>query len=137
VCGMDNTERLDLAVQAQLAAVVADRVRDRTASVEQQYAPVARAIEDYVKLYGRDADPFDEFDIFLGLVIQHGGVDLGREDLLTGMEMYVQRAAASDAASDAMHELQEAMGDHQGTVLEWVGCTREAFGSALESKLRT
>ena len=66
---MDDIERLDLAVRAQLAAITADHVHDRTARLDRQYAPVARAIEEYVKLYGRDADPTDEFDDFLGLVI--------------------------------------------------------------------
>ena len=131
---MDHAERLDLAVRAQLAAIRADQARDRTALLERHYAPVSRAIEAYVELYGREADPADDFDVFLGLVIEKGGVDLGREDLLTGMEMYVERAAASDAAADAMHALQEALGDHQGTVREWVGCTEAEFVAALEAK---
>jgi len=134
---MDNAERLDLAVRARLAAIRADQARDRTALLERQYAPVSRAIEAYVKLYGREADPADDFDVFLGLVIENGGVDLGKEDLLTGMEMYMERAAASDAAADAMHELQEAMGDHQGTVREWVGCTEAEFIAAVGARLDT
>jgi hypothetical protein len=134
---MDKAERLELAVRAQLAAIRADQARERTAVLERHYAPVARAIEAYVAVYGREADPADDFDVFLGLVIEKGGVDLGREDLLTGMEMYVERAAASDAAADAMRELQEAMGDHQGTVRAWVGCTEAEFVAAVGARLDT
>jgi hypothetical protein len=134
---MDNAERLNLAVRAQLAAIRADQARDRTALLERHYAPIAKAIEAYVEMYGREADPADDFDVFLGLVIEKGGVYLGREDLLTGMEMYMERTAASDAAADAMHELQEAMGDHRGTVREWVGCTEAAFVAAVGAGLDT
>lgn len=130
---MEKAERLDLAVRARLASIRADEVRARTALLERQYAPVARAIEAYVGLYGRDADPSDDFDGFVGLVVQHGGVYLGREDVLTAMEMYVERTAATRAAADTTRELREAMGDHQGTVLRWVGCTRKQFESALAS----
>jgi hypothetical protein len=134
---MDKAERLDLAVRTRLASIRADQVRERTEMLERHYAPVSRAIKAYVELYGRDADPFDDFDVFLGLIIQHGGVDLGREDVLTGMEMYVERAAADSEAARATHELHEAMGDHQGSVLRWVGCTRTQFVSALESRLNS
>jgi hypothetical protein len=128
---MDKAERLDLAVRARLASIRADQVRERTELLERQYAPVSRAIEAYVEQYGRDADLFDDFDVFVGLVIQHGGGNLGREDVLTGMEMYVERAAAASEAADAVHRLHEAMGDHQGSVLKWVGCTRKQFVSRL------
>jgi hypothetical protein len=132
---MDKAERLDLAVRARLASIRADQVRERTELLERQYAPVSRAIEAYVKQYGRDADPFDDFDVFVGLVIQHGGGNLGREDMLTGTEMYVEREAAASEAARATHELHEAMGDHQGSILKWVGCTRKELVSAVEAKL--
>lgn len=132
---MNKSERLELAVQARLASIKADQVRDRTDVLDRQYAPVARAIEAYVGLYGRDADPADDFDGFVGLVVQHGGVYLGREDVLTAMEMYVERVAAARAAADTTRELREAMGDHRGTMLDWVGCTKKQFTSTLESRL--
>jgi hypothetical protein len=132
---MDRAERLDLAVRARLASIKADRVRERTALLDRQYAPVARAIEDYVERHGRDADPFDDFDTFIGLIVGHGGVDLGREDVLTATEMYVRRAAAESEATEATRALEEAMGDHRGTVLKWAGCTRKQFHSALQSRL--
>ena len=132
---MDKSERLELAVRARLASIRADRARERTAVLERQYAPVSRAIEAYVEQYGKAADPSDDFDAFLGLIIQHGGVNLGREDVLTGMELYVERAAAASEAAAATRALNEAMGDHQGTVLKWVGCTQEEFNAALESGL--
>ena len=37
----------------------------------------------------------------------------------------------------AMHELQEAMGDHQGTVRAWVGCTEAEFVAAVGARLDT
>src|SRR3954447_21513504 len=106
---MDKAERLEIAVRARLASIRADQVRERTGLLERQYAPVLRAIEAYVKQYGRDADPFDDFGVFVGLVIRHGGGNLGREDILTGTEMYVERAAAASDATRATHELHEAM----------------------------
>jgi hypothetical protein len=132
---MDRAERLDLAVRARLAAIRADQVRERTASLDRQYVPVVKAIEDYMGRHGNDADPFDDFDVFLGLIVRHGGGNLGREDVLTGTELYVQRAAAASEAADATHALAEAKGDHRGSVLRWVGCTRKQFSSALESRL--
>jgi len=132
---MDKSERLDLAVRARLASIRADQVRERTRVLERQYASVARAIEAYVEQYGTAADPFDDFDAFLGLIIQHGGVNLGREDVLKGMALYVERAAAASEAEAATRALHEAMGGRQGTVLKWVGCTRKQFDSALESRL--
>jgi hypothetical protein len=134
VLGMDKSERLDLAVRARLASLRADQVRERTRLLDRQYASVSRAIEAYVEQYGTAADPSDDFDAFLGLIIQHGGVELGREDVLTGMELYVERAAAASEAEAATHALDEAMGDHRGTVLKWVGCTRKQFDAALESR---
>jgi hypothetical protein len=44
----------------------------------------------------------------------------------------VRRAAA---ASEAARALEEAMGDHRGTVLGWVGCSRKQFDAALASRL--
>jgi len=132
---MDKAERLDLAVRVQLAAIRADEVRTRTALLERQYAPIARAIEAYLGLYGRDADPADDFEVFVGLVVQNGGANLGREDVLAAMEMYAERAAASRAAADVMQELHTAMGDHRGTVAKWVGCTRQQFTSAVAARL--
>ena len=132
---MDKAERLDLAVRVQLAAIRADEVRTRTALLERQYAPVAKAIEGYVGLYGRDADPADDFDVFVGLVVQNGGANHGREDVLAAMEMYAERAAASHAAADVMQELHTAMGDHRGTVAKWVGCTRKQLTSAVTARL--
>jgi hypothetical protein len=132
---MDKAERLDLAIRVRLASIRSDQVRERTGLLEREYAPVSRAIEAYVKQYGEQSDPFDDFDVFLGLLIEHQGANLGREDVLTGMEMYVERAAAASEAAAAVHTLHEAMGDHQGSVLKWVGCTRKQFVSALESRL--
>ena len=63
-----------------------------------------------------------------------GRLDLASEDVLTATEMYVRRAAAAAASADAARALQAAMGDHRGTVLGWVGCTRERFESALGSR---
>ena len=134
---MDRAERLDLAVRARLASIEADRVRERTASLDRQYMPVARAIEEYVEQHGRRADPFDDFDTFIGLIVRHGGTDLGREDVLTATEMYVRRAAAESEAAEATRTLEEATGDHRGTALKWVGCTRKQFDSALESRLNS
>jgi hypothetical protein len=132
---MDKAQRLDLAAQARLASLRAGRVRERTASLERQYALVSKAIEAYVERYGKEADPSDDFDAFLELIIQHGGVNLGREEVLTGMEMYVARAAASSDAAAALRALHGAMGAYRGTVLKWVGCTRKQFDAALESRL--
>jgi hypothetical protein len=78
---------------------------------------------------------FDDFDTFVGLIVQHGGTDLGREDVLTATEQYMQRAAASDAAAEATRALAAAMGGYRGTVLKWAGCTRKQFDSALQSRL--
>jgi hypothetical protein len=55
VLGLDRAERLDLAVRARLDSIRADWVRERTAILDRQYAPVARAIQDYVERHGRDA----------------------------------------------------------------------------------
>jgi hypothetical protein len=110
-------------------------MRERTAILDRQYVPVARAIEEYVGRHGRDADPFDDFDAFIGMIVRHGGIDLGREDVLTATEMYVRRAAAESEAADATRSLEEAMGDHRGTVLKWAGCTRKQFDAALASRL--
>lgn len=133
---MDKSERLNLAVEAQLASIRAGQVRERTAILERHYGPIARAINAYLDLYGREADPADHLDVFLGLVIEQGGVDLGREDLLTAMEMYAQRAAADSAAAQSMHRLREAMGEHQGPVLTWVSCTKRHFNAALAERLK-
>jgi hypothetical protein len=135
VLGMDRAARLDLAVRARLASIRADRMLERTSLLDRQYISVTRAIEEYVELYGRDADPFDDFDTFVGLILRHGGIDLGREDVLTATEMYVQRAAATSESIGAARELEAAMGDHRGTILRWVGCTRKQFDAALESRL--
>ena len=131
---MDRAARLDLAVRSRLASIRADRVRERTGILDRQYVSVARAIEDYVERHGRHADPFDDFDTFIGLIVGHGGTDLGREDVLTATEQYVQRAAAASESAEATRALEEAMGDHRGAVLRWVGCTRKQFDSALESR---
>jgi phosphate uptake regulator len=132
---MDRAARLDLAVRARLASIRANQVRERTALLDRQYVSVARAIEEYVEQHGRGADPFDDFDTFIGLIVRHGGTDLGWVDVLTATEQYVQRAAATTEAADAARALEEAVGDHRGTVLAWVGCTRRQFDSALESRL--
>jgi hypothetical protein len=132
---MDRAARLDLAVRTRLALIEADRTRERTASLDRQYVPVARAIEEYVERHGRHADPFDDFDTFIGLIVRHGGTNLGREDVLTATEQYVQRAAAASESAEATRALEAAMGDHRGTVLTWVGCTRTQFDVALESRL--
>jgi hypothetical protein len=131
---MDRAARLDLAVRARLALIEADRTRERTAPLDRQYVPVVRAIEEYVGRHGRDADPFDDFDAFVGLLVRHGGTDLGREDVLTATEMYVRRAAAASEATDAARALDEAMGAHRGTVLTWVGCSWKTFDAALASR---
>lgn len=132
---MDKSERLDLAVRARLASIRADRVHERTGLLERRYAPIAGAIEAYVEQYGKAADPSDDFDAFLESIIRHRGANLSREDVLTGMEMYAERAAAASGAAAAVRELQEAMGNDKRSVLKWAGCTRKQFVSALESRL--
>jgi hypothetical protein len=135
VLGMDRAARLDLAVRARLASIRADQVRERTALLDRQYISVARAIEEYIERHGRHADPFDDFDTFIELIVQHGGIDLGREDVLSATEMYTRRAAAASEAAGAKRELEAAMGDHGRTILRWVRCTRKQLDSALESRL--
>jgi len=134
---MDKAERLALAVKAQVASIRADQARERSALLERRYAPVTKAFEAYEQLYGGGTDPADHFDVLLSLIVQYGGGELGREELLEGMSMHEEQGAASRGAADAMRELAEAMGGHRGTVLEWVGCTREEFVSVLESRLNT
>jgi hypothetical protein len=51
--------------------------------------------------------------------------------------MYMQRAAATSESVGAARELEAAMGDHRGTILRWVGCTRKQFDAALESRLNS
>src|SRR6266511_3409824 len=132
---MEKSERLALAVRAQVASIRANQARERSALLERRFEPVDKAIEAYEKLYGEDADPTEHMDVLLSLIVQHGGGDLGEEDLLEGMTMNQERADAAGAAAEAMLELNEAMGDRQGTVLEWVGCTSEEFTTALEAAL--
>jgi len=132
---LDEPERLALAVEAQLTAIRADQAQERSALVERKAAPLLKAIAAHIQLYGEDADPTDHFDVLMGLIVRNGGGNLGKEDLLVGMQMYEERVAAARTAADAMHELNEAMCGHTGPVLEWVGCTREVFVAALESKI--
>jgi hypothetical protein len=133
---MDRPARLALAVKAQVASIRADQAQERSALLERKYAPIDNAIDAYTKLYGEEADLADHFDVLMRLTDDNGGAVLRPEDLLTGVEMHEERALASHAAAEGMRELHEAMmGDHTGTVLEWVSCSGEEYEAAVEAAL--
>src|SRR5215212_6508758 len=110
--GMDKSERLDLAVRAHLASVRADQAEERSALLDRKFAPVIKAIDQYMNLYGEDVGPADHFDVLMGLIAQNGGGGLSKEDVLTGMQSHEERGAANREAADALHEFNAAMGDH-------------------------
>src|SRR5687768_3955255 len=121
---MDRPARLPPAVKAQVAGIRADQAQERSALLERKSSRSDYAIAAYPQLYGEDADLADHFDVLMRLIDDNGGAVLRPEDLLTGVEMREERALASHAAAEGMRELHEAMmGDHTGTVLEWVGCS--------------
>ena len=133
---MTTDEKLALFVKAQVAAIRAEQARERSALLERKAAPVTKAIDQYENLYGEDADPSEHFDMLMRLIIQNGGGDLSREDLIEGMRMYEQRGAAELEAARAMHALNDAMGAFSGTTLEWVGADRATVERAVQEALK-
>jgi hypothetical protein len=130
---MDKTERMALAVNAEVAAVRAQQAHERHAGVIERAAPLYRAMEDLRQRYGENMDPGGHVDEFRALVAQHGGADIKLDEvmgLMTGMQQAL--ADHENAAAEAFKALSDAMGEGN-TVLEWVGCTDEEFTAAVEA----
>jgi hypothetical protein len=133
---LNAEERLALAVQAHVAAIRAERAKERAALIEERTEPLRQAAERFAGRHGRlpDLDDAGDREAFMRLVSSAGGGDVSREDLMAAAGVGHEAAELRAEAADALKAVADAMPEGQN-MRDWVGVDDATLDRAIQEAL--
>lgn len=139
-----HADRLALAVTASVTAILAQAAEARQNALDRRLQPMREVIDALEDLHGPDARPLDHPGDFADLVARHGADHLRERDVQLLQAATAERADRDCALGEALDDLaaaRAASGEvgrqyDDGSLLAWVGVSKEQFQAVVDMALR-
>jgi hypothetical protein len=132
---VNRSERLAIAVAAQVAQFRLDDVLERNEPIVKKMQPLEDAFARFKELHGHDADPESPRDsrMLVPILKATGGGRLTREEVEAAQSSQAEIQGCRKRLIDAMGAVTEAWAPGDGaTLTDWIGCSSEEFRLAVE-----